>query len=102
NHARLYKNDAGNIPDLKRFNLKAMTKFFKVTLDVHHRAISDAYATAEVFIQMLQNFYKEEIMTYYEINAALELGEVWRHPIPKYATLLAQNQTGYKNLFKII
>ncbi len=102
NHARFYKNDSGNIPDLKRFNLKATTKFFKVTLDAHHRAVSDAYATAEVFIQMLQNLYKEEIMTYYEINAALELNEVWRHPIPKYATLLAQNQAGYKNLFRIV
>src|SRR5690606_8383902 len=70
NHARFYKNDSGNIPDLKRFNLKAVTKFFKVNLEAHHRAIYDAYATAEIFLGMLQNFYKEEIMTYYEINAA--------------------------------
>src|SRR5690606_21172620 len=88
--------------DLKRFNLKAVTKLFKVNLDAHHRAISDAYATAEVFIAMLQGLYKEEILTYYEINAALEPDEVWKHPFASYMTILAQNQIGYKNLFKII
>lgn len=88
--------------ELKRFNLKAVTKLFKVNLDAHHRAISDAYATAEVFLIMLQNLYKEEIMTYYEINASLDEDEVWKHPLTYYATILAQNQVGYKNLFKII
>lgn len=102
NHARFYKNDSGNIPDLKRFNLKALTKFFKVNLDAHHRAIYDAYATAEVFIHMLQNFYKEEIITYFELNASLDEDEVWRHPIPKNALVLAANQAGYKNLFKVV
>src|SRR5690606_22440286 len=88
--------------DLKRFNLKAVTKLFKVNLDAHHRAISDAYATAEVFILMLQGLYKEEILTFYEINAALEPDEVWKHPFTSYMTILAQNQVGYKNLFKIM
>src|SRR5690606_40416687 len=69
-----------------------LTKFFKVNLEAHHRAIYDAYATAEIFLGMLQNFYKEEIMTYYEINAAIEEEMVWPHPIPYYATILAQNQ----------
>lgn len=102
NHARFYKTDSGNITDLKRFNLKAMTKFFKVTLDAHHRAISDAYATAEVFIQMLQNLYKDEITTYFEIIASIKPEEAWRHPIPDYAMVIAKNQIGYKNLFKIV
>ncbi|WP_264229957.1 PolC-type DNA polymerase III [Acholeplasma laidlawii] len=102
NHARFYVNDAGNIPDLKRFNLKALTKFFKVNLEAHHRAIYDAYATAEVFLNMLQDFYKEEIYSYFELQASLDMNEVWRHPIPKYATVLAQTQEGYKNLFKLV
>ena len=88
--------------ELKRFNLKAVTKLFKVNLDAHHRAISDAYATAEVFLIMLQNLYKEEIMTYYEINASLDKDEVWKHPLTYYyATILAQTKLVIKNL-KII
>lgn len=102
NHARFYMNDAGNIPDLKRFNLKAVTKFFKVELEAHHRAIYDAYATAEIFLNMLQDFYKEEIYSYYELQASVDPNEVWRHPIPKYATVLATNQVGYKNLFRVV
>ncbi|WP_025725126.1 PolC-type DNA polymerase III [Acholeplasma granularum] len=102
NHARYYVNDAGNIPDLKRFNLKAVTKFFKVNLEAHHRAIYDAYATAEVFIHMLQDFYKEDIFSYYELQTAIDPDEAWRHPIPKYANVLAMNQEGYKNLFKVV
>ncbi len=102
NHARFYVNDAGNIPDMKRFNLKALTKFFKVNLEAHHRAIYDAYATAEVFLNMLQDFYKEEIYSYFELQAALDMNEVWRYPIPKFATVLAKNQAGYKNLFRLV
>ena len=102
NHARFYATDSGNIPDLKRFNLKAVTKFFKVNLEAHHRAIYDAYATAEIFLAMLQNFYKEEIMTYYEIDASIEPDKVWPHPFGYTATVIAQNQVGYKNLFKIV
>src|SRR5690606_15785290 len=33
---------------------------------------------------------------------SLDMDEVWRHPIPKYALILAKNQKGYKNLFKLI
>ncbi len=102
NHARFYVSDNGKIPDLKRFNLKAVTKFFKVNLEAHHRAIHDAYATAEVFLNMLQDFYKEEIYSYFELQASIDKKEVWRHPIPKYATVLAKNQAGYKNLFKLV
>lgn len=102
NHARFYKTPSGNIPDLKRYNLKALSTFFKVKLEAHHRAIYDAYATAEIFLAMLQDFYKEEIMTYYEINAAIDLNEAWRHQIPKNALVYAKNQEGYKNLFKLV
>ncbi len=102
NHARFYANENGRIPELKRFNLKALTRFFKVTLDSHHRATSDASALSEVFLMMLQNFYKEEIMTYYEINAAINPNLSWHHLKYYHAVLYAKNQEGYKNLFKII
>ena len=102
NHARYYITDNGKIPELKRFNLKALTRFFKVTLDSHHRATHDAYALSEVFLMMLQNFYKEEIMTYYEINASIDPNLSWHHLRYYHAVIYATNQEGYKNLFKII
>jgi DNA polymerase III subunit alpha, Gram-positive type len=36
--------------DLKRFNLKAVAKFFKVKQEQHHRAEDDAYVTAQIWL----------------------------------------------------
>jgi len=37
---------------LKRFNLKAVSRYFKVELVQHHRAIYDTRATADIFLQI--------------------------------------------------
>lgn len=96
NVARYYYSDV-----LKRFNLKAVSKLFKVKLDQHHRAIADAKATSEVFINMLQDFYKKDILLHSDINKQIVLEEAWKHGFPNHINLLVKNQVGYKNLFKL-
>ncbi|MDF2700425.1 MAG: polC [Haloplasmataceae bacterium] len=86
--------------DLKRFNLKALTKFFKVELTQHHRAIYDTKATAEVFLHLLKDMEKNNINYHHEINNLI--GDAYKHQIPKHVTLLARNEAGLKNLFKIV
>ncbi len=97
NVARYFYSD-----QLKRFNLKAVSKLFKVKLEQHHRAIADAKATAEVFIQMLQDFFKKEIYLHSDINKVINTEEAWKHGFPNHINLLVQNQVGYKNLFKLV
>ncbi len=97
NIARYFYNN-----ELKKYNLKAVAKLFKVKLEQHHRATDDAMATAQVFIQMLQDLLKKGIETHDLINKAISLDEAWKHGFGNHINILVQNQVGYKNLFKLM
>src|SRR5690606_31387535 len=97
NIARYFYNQ-----DLKRYNLKAVAKLFKVKLEQHHRATDDAMATANIFIQMLSDLLKKGIENHMDINKAIDLNEAWRHGFTNHINVIVQNQVGYKNLFKLI
>ena len=86
--------------ELKTFNLKSLSKFFKVNLVQHHRAIYDAKATAEIFVNLLRDMDSLGITCHNQINSLV--GNAYKHHIPKHITLLAKNEAGLKNLFKII
>lgn len=88
--------------NLKRFNLKAVAKYFKVKQEQHHRADDDANVTAQIFISMLSDLSQKGIKTFKQINESIELKEAWKHARPYHLNVLVQNQTGYKNLFKVI
>ena len=88
--------------ELKRFNLKACAKFFKVKQDHHHRATDDTRVTAEVFMHMLNDLFKRGIYDYKDINNSYDKEESWKHVIPSHINLLVKNQTGLKNLYKIV
>jgi len=87
---------------LKRFNLKAVAKHFKVNLEQHHRADADAEATAQILLTMLSDLTKRKIRTYSEIDRSIDLREAWKHEKPYHINVLVQNQKGYKNLFRLI
>ncbi|MEF3693157.1 MAG: PolC-type DNA polymerase III [Acholeplasmataceae bacterium] len=88
--------------NLKRFNLKAVAKYFKVKQEQHHRADDDANVTAQIFISMLADLSQKGIKTYQGINEAIDIKDAWKHARPYHLNVLVRNQTGYKNLFKII
>lgn len=97
NLARYFYSD-----QLKRFNLKAVSKLFKVKQVKHHRAEDDALVTAHIWQQMLQDLSKLGIKKYKDINQAIDINEAWKHEMPRHLNVLAQNQEGYKNLFKVV
>lgn len=88
--------------ELKTFNLKSLSRFFKVQQEHHHLADDDTRVTTEIFLQMLQTLYKHNIYNYKDINKAIDPKEAYKHIVPSHITLLVTNQVGYKNLFKII
>lgn len=97
NIARYFYSD-----ELKRFNLRAVAKHFKVKLMQHHRAEHDAQATAEVFIKMLSDLYRRGVKYHSDINKLIDLNEAWKHGFSNHVVIIAQNQKGYKNLFKLM
>lgn len=87
---------------LKKFNLKALSKFFDVNLEQHHRAIYDAKATAYIFIKMLNHLYEMGIKNYKDINTIIDDDKAFRLAYPTHFTILCKNIVGKKNLYQLI
>ncbi len=88
--------------ELKKFNLKAICKFFKVKQEHHHRATDDTRVTAECFLQILSDLQSRSIYNYNDINSLLKTGNMHKTVIPTKICVLAQNQVGYKNMYKLL
>jgi len=97
NLARYFYNDK-----LKRFNLKALSRYFKVELENHHRADVDAEATSKVWLKMLYDLREKRIKTSLDLYNAINMNESYKYMFPTHVTILAKNQVGYKNLFKLV
>lgn len=87
---------------VKTFNLKSLSKYFKVKQEHHHRAIDDTRVTALCFIQMLNDLYQKGVTNYKDINSLIDPNVFYRYVIPPHINLIAKNPVGYKNLFKIV
>lgn len=90
-------------PDMKSYRLNTLAKKFGVALEHHHRAIYDAESTGH----LLHLFLKEAEDTYQieyhdQLNDHMSDHGAYRHARPFHVTILAQTQTGLKNLFKLI
>ncbi|MFI3251572.1 MAG: PolC-type DNA polymerase III [bacterium] len=88
--------------EMKMFNLKSLSKFFKIKQESHHRADDDARVTALIFLQMLTKLQELKVVNYNEINNHIDFVNAYKYVFTKSVTLLVKNQVGYKNLFKIV
>ncbi len=88
--------------EVKTFNLKSLSKYFKVKQEQHHRAIDDTRVTALCFLRMLADLYKKNIYNYQDINSLIDPNIHYRHVIPSHINILAKNQVGFKNMYKIL
>jgi DNA polymerase III subunit alpha, Gram-positive type len=89
-------------PELKAFNLKAISKHLKVELTQHHRAIHDTRATAQILLKQLQELYTKQIIFHDEVSSLIGDDNVYRIAIPHHITLYATNRKGLTNLYKIL
>jgi len=87
--------------DISRHNLGAVARYFGVDLKNAHRADDDSKATAEVWIHMVNKLSDEGIHTTEELQE-YEREMDYQCEFPKQITLWAKNQTGLKNLYRII
>ncbi|MCM0582127.1 PolC-type DNA polymerase III [Weissella diestrammenae] len=90
-------------PEMRRFTLGTLAKKLGIPLEHAHNAIYDATATGHVARQLLQDARERYgVTTANQLNEHINDGEPWRHERPKRATVLVKNQTGVKNLYKLI
>ena len=89
------------LPHLKRFRLNLIAKELGVPLLNHHRAVDDAEATAHIFLKFLDMLQKKGANTLRDVNNVL--GKIdYTKLTTNHITLIAQNYTGLKNLYKIV
>lgn len=91
-------------PEWSRHGLAALTKRYKVQLENHHRALDDAIATAKIFAFQLEEIknHSANIELVSDINNLVNLNDIHKFVKPFHITVYVQNQSGLKNLFKLI
>lgn len=88
---------------MKKHGLNILAKQYNVDLTQHHRAIYDAEATAYIFIKMMAQLKADYgITNHKDINSSLSNSDSYKRAMPTHVSILVQNNTGLKNLFKIV
>ncbi|MFS0865068.1 PolC-type DNA polymerase III [Fredinandcohnia sp. 179-A 10B2 NHS] len=89
-------------PELKNHRLNTLCKKFDIELTQHHRAIYDAEATGYLALKLLKDAAEKGIEFHNQLNNYMGQGDAFKRSRPYHVTLLAQDETGLKNLFKLI
>ncbi|MCF6460506.1 PolC-type DNA polymerase III [Clostridium sp. Cult3] len=88
-------------PQLKRHRLDVVAKHLNVSLVNHHRAVDDAKATAEIFLKCMAMLDENNIDDFCQINKLSANKDISKER-PYHIIILAKNQEGLKNLYKLI
>jgi len=89
-------------PELKNHRLNTLAKKFDIELTQHHRAIYDAEATGYLVLKMLKDAAEKGITNHNQLNDNMGQGNAYQRARPYHCTVLAQNDVGLKNLFKLV
>ncbi len=91
------------VPEIARFKLDSVCRFFKISLENHHRAVDDAEATAQLFLKLVERLEQKGVSTLLGLN---DLGAASDEKIRKspsnHIILLAKNETGRVNLYRLV
>lgn len=86
-----------------KYTLDAVAKTLKISLENHHRAVDDAECTAQIFVRFVEMLKKDGINTLTELN---DMGKASIDAVRKlhsyHIIILAKNQTGRINLYKLV
>ena len=90
-------------PELRNHRLNTLAKKFDIELTQHHRAIYDTEATAYLFIRLMKEASTEKGIEYLDdFNKNIGEGDAYKRSRPSHCTLLATDDEGLKNLFKLV
>ena len=88
-------------PEMKSHRLNVLCKKFNIPLENHHRAVYDAEATGYLLWQMLKDLREKNVTSLSQLNEYK--GETsLQHSRPFHCSILAKNQMGLKNLYKLV
>ena len=87
--------------ELKNHKLNTIAKELGVSLENHHRAVDDATATAHIFLKFIEKLKNMDIENFNDINDKIKNVDISKIR-PSNAVVLAKNQEGIKDLYKLI
>ena len=91
------------LPNLNRFKLDTVAKALNISLENHHRAVDDAGATAEIFVQFVKRLRERDIHTLDQLNELSAMTPEQIKKLPTYhVIILAKNDVGRINLYRLI
>ena len=91
------------LPTLSKYKLNVVAKALNISLENHHRAVDDAQATAEIFVRFVEMLKDREIYTLKELNQFGSMNPDAIRKLPSHhAVILAKNETGRVNLYRLI
>ena len=90
------------VPKLKRYKLNVLAKHFNIKLENHHRAVDDAVATGELFINLVSILKDKGMNSLDEVNNLLRGKVDYTKLDTNHINILVKNCTGLKNLYKLV
>ncbi|CQR47661.1 DNA polymerase III PolC-type [Paraliobacillus sp. PM-2] len=90
------------LPNLKNHRLNTLCKKFDIELTQHHRAIYDAEATGYLLWKLIKEAKERNIDNHNQFNLHMGEGNAYQRARPFHVTLLAQNDVGLKNIYKLV
>ncbi|MEK3994512.1 PolC-type DNA polymerase III [Psychrobacillus sp. FSL K6-2365] len=89
-------------PEMKSHRLGTLTKKFNIELTQAHRAIFDCEATGYLLLHLLKEAEEHKIVYHDDFNKHIGQGDSYKRARPTHCTILAKNEIGLKNLFKLV
>lgn len=91
-------------PEQTRHTLDSLAKKYNVVLEHHHRANQDAEATGYLMFKLLDAFKKrfDGQDNLGKLNEYAQYGQVYKRARPMHMTILAKDQAGLKNMYKLV
>ncbi|GAB2563241.1 PolC-type DNA polymerase III [Gracilibacillus alcaliphilus] len=89
-------------PELKNHRLNTLCKKLDIELTQHHRAIYDAEATGYLLWKFIKLSLERDIVNHNQFNRHMGEGNAYQRSRPFHATLLATDEEGLKNLYKLV
>lgn len=89
-------------PTFRNHRLNTLCKRYGIELTQHHRAIYDTEATGYLLLHLLKEASELGIEYHDDFNKHIGGGESYKQSRPTHCTILAADNDGLKNLFKLI
>lgn len=90
-------------PQMKSHRLNTLAKHYNVALEQHHRAVYDSETTGALcWIFLKEAASEHDITNHKDLNKRVGEGDAYKRTRPFHATIIAKNQDGLKDLFKLI